>query len=352
MIFHIKSLKKIFFTLPLLLLVLLCVSCSLTQTPDKYTRSGFYFDTYISITLYDSSSEGEAYLDNAFSMCAMYEQSFSRTIEGSDIWNINHAKGSPVEVSEDTLLLLETALEYAVLSDGRIDPTIATVKDLWNFDGSSSDSSRLDDNTAATITSQLPDPDALAAACTHVDYRNILIDHENGTVTLSDPDTMLDLGFIAKGYIADRIKAYLVSQGIKHAIIDLGGNVLCIGDKPDGSAYRIGIRYPFGASTDMITSLSCIDQSIVTSGNYERCFFIDDQIYHHILDTANGYPVTNELLSVTILSPSSVQGDALSTLCYTYGLEDGMALIESLEDVEAIFVTEDYELHYSSGIAH
>ncbi len=343
MISHIKPLKKIFFILSLLFLPILCAGCSLKQTPEKLSRSGFYFDTYITITLYDSSGNGEAYLDNAFSMCATYEQTFSRTIEGSDIWNLNHANAQPVKVSEDTFLLLECALEYALLSDGRIDPTIATITELWNFNSTVS-------GTQTDSVSQLPDETSLAVACSHVDYQNIILDYENRTVTLADPDAMLDLGFIAKGYIADHIKEYLVSQGIEHGIIDLGGNVLCIGSKPDNSAYRIGIRYPFGSSSDMITSLSCTDQSIVTSGNYERYFELDGQIYHHILDTSTGYPIQNELLSVTILSPTSVEGDALSTLCYIYGLKDGMALIETLPDVEAIFVTDDYELHYSSGL--
>ncbi len=343
MLSHIKPIKKIFFTLPLLFLTFFCAGCSLKQPPEKLSQSGFYFDTYITITLYDDSGNGDAYLDNAFSMCAAYEQTFSRTVEGSDIWTLNHADGQPVKVSEDTFLLLETALEYAVLSNGRIDPTIAAATTLWDFDAT-------DAGTQTDADSLLPDDASLAAACTHVNYQNIVLDYENRTVTLTDPDAMLDLGFIAKGYIADHIKDYLVSQGIRHGIIDLGGNVLCIGNKPDGSAYRIGIRYPFGTASDMITSLSCTDQSIVTSGNYERYFELDGLIYHHILDTATGYPVQNELLSVTILSPSSVQGDALSTLCYIYGLDEGMALIESLSNVEAIFVTDDYQLHYSSGL--
>lgn len=341
MIISRKIIKKIFFCMLLLLLPLLSVSCSLNRTPPKYTESGFYFDTYITITLYDNSGNADTYLEHAFSMCDNYEQLFSRTIEGSDIWNINHAGGTPVKVSADTLVLIKTALEYATLSEGRIDPTIAAATSLWNFDttGSGSDKAPF-----------LPDAASLADACTHVDYRNVIIDSENQTITLTDSESMLDLGFIAKGYIADRIKEYLVSQGIEHGIIDLGGNILCIGEKPDGSAYRIGIRYPFGATSEMITSLSCKDQSIVTSGNYERYFELDGQIYHHILDTATGYPIQNRLLSVTILSSSSVQGDALSTLCYIYGLTDGMTLIESLPDVEAIFITDDYQLHYSSGL--
>ncbi|MGN1160148.1 MAG: FAD:protein FMN transferase [Lachnospiraceae bacterium] len=332
-----RTFKKIV-SIPLLLfLCLACVGCAQSHT-EKTSRSGFYFDTVITLTIYDPPADSENILDNAFLLCESYEQKFSRTLQGSDIKNINDAAGHPVAVSEDTIFLLETALYYAELSNGLIDPTIAPVKDLWNFSADSN----------ATVP---PDSDALTQACSHIDYHHVVLDKDTNTVTLTDPAAGLDLGFIAKGYIADRLKEYLLAQGIKHAIIDLGGNILCIGSKPDGSAYRVGIRYPFGSASDMITSLSCSDQSIVTSGIYERYFYLDDVIYHHILDTKTGYPVRNNLLSVTILSPSSVQGDALSTLCYIYGLEDGMALVESLEDVEAVFITDDYELHSSSGLA-
>lgn len=326
--------KKIFLISGLLLLCITCMGCSKAQMQEKTSRSGFYFDTVITLTIYGPVRDSEAILDDAFLLCESYEQTFSRTLDGSDIKNINDAAGQSVTVSRDTVCLLEAALYYAELSDGKIDPTIAPVKDLWNFDDSA-----------------LPDSDALAAACSHVDYHHVVLNKETNTVTLTDPDAKLDLGFIAKGYIADRLKDYLLSQGVAHAVIDLGGNVLCIGSRPDGSAYRVGIRYPFGDASDIITALSCSDKSIVTSGIYERCFTLDDMIYHHILDTGTGYPVRNNLLSVTILSSSSVQGDALSTLCYIYGLEDGMALIESLDDVEAVFITDDYQLHYSSGLA-
>lgn len=329
-----RTQKKIFLLPLLLLLCIACTGCSETQMQEKTSRSGFYFDTVITLTIYGSVKDSEAILEDAFLLCESYDQTFSRTLDGSDVKNINDAAGQPVTVSQDTIRLLETALYYAELSDGKIDPTIAPVKDLWDFSSST-----------------LPDSNALAAACSHVDYHHVILDKETNTVTLTDPDAKLDLGFIAKGYIADRLKEYLLSQGVTHAVIDLGGNVLCIGGKPDGSAYRIGIRYPFGEASDIITALSCSDKSIVTSGIYERYFTLDNTIYHHILDTETGYPVRNNLLSVTILSSTSVQGDALSTLCYIYGLEDGMKLVESLDDVEAIFITDDYKLHYSSGLA-
>lgn len=310
--------------------------CGFSQEYEAASKSGFYFDTFITLTIYDTGSDSTRILDQAFSLCETYEHLFSRTLEGSDINRINHAGSTPVVVSDETIDLLDTALYYAELSGGKIDPTIAPVKDLWNFDNKEQ--------------AALPDQSQLKAACSHVDYHNVVIDKDAHTVTLSDPDARLDLGFIAKGYIADKLKEYLLSEGVAHAIIDLGGNILCVGTKPDNTAFRVGIRYPFKDTADMITSLSCVDQSIVTSGIYERYFELDGTIYHHILDPETGYPIQNNLLSVTILSETSVEGDALSTLCYILGLSDGMALIESLDHTEAIFITDDDSLHYSSGL--
>ena len=132
--------------------------------------------------------------------------------------------------------------------------------------------------------------------------------------------------------------------------INLGGNVLALGAKTDGSAYTIGIQRPFGEENEAIASVSITDQTVVSSGVYERYFEVDGTRYHHILDTATGYPYDNGLLEVTIITGASVDGDGLSTTCFSLGLEDGMALVESLDATEAIFITDDYEVHTSSGM--
>ena len=132
--------------------------------------------------------------------------------------------------------------------------------------------------------------------------------------------------------------------------INLGGNVLALGAKTDGSAYTIGIQRPFGEENEAIVSVSITDQTVVSSGVYERYFEVDGTRYHHILDTATGYPYDNGLLEVTIITDASVDGDGLSTTWFSLGLEDGMALVESLDATEAIFITDDYEVHTSSGM--
>lgn len=323
-------------TIVLLVLSALCsflTSC--TQSAEPLSRTGFYFDTVIQITIYDSSKASA--LDGCFELAEKYENMLSTTRENSDIWRINHSKGAPVDVTADTAELLETALYYARLTDGRIDPTILPAASLWNFGSDQSPS--------------VPDAAALENALSHVDYHVVRIEEKSSSyvVTLDDPQSMIDLGFIAKGYIADRIKSYLLSKGITSACINLGGNVVTIGNKPDGSAFRIGIQEPFATEGTPIAVASLSDASLVSSGIYERYFYQDDVLYHHILDPATGYPVENDLAGVTILSPGSVEGDALSTTCYCLGLKDGMKLIESLEGVEAVFITKDNSLHYSSG---
>lgn len=309
--------------------------CAVSQEP--ISRSGFYFDTVIKITVYDSGKED--CLDGCMELAEKYEKLLSATVEGSDIWNINHSNGGPVVVSDDTITLLETAITYCDMTDGRIDLTIEAVSELWDFHGEKSDDVSAD---------RVPDLESIKSRLSHVDYHNLLID--GNTVMLNDPEACISLGFIAKGFIADKIKEYLLSQNVKSAIINLGGNLLAVGSKPDGTSFQFGIQKPFDTQGAIIASLPVSDSSLVSSGVYERYFYQNDVLYHHILNPYTGYPVQNNLLGVTILSDSSTMGDALSTSCFVLGLEEGMELIETLDGVEAVFITDDYELHYSSGL--
>lgn len=309
-------------------IILPLTGCGASQTP--IVRTGFYFDTVIRITVYDAKKE--ACLDACFELAKKYENMLSPTVEGSDIWKINHSNGEPVEVSDETAILLETALYYCDITNGLIDITIEPLNELWDFH----------------TNDQVPSGEAIAEALSHTDYNNLLI--EGNTVTLLDPKSSVSLGFIAKGFIADKMKEYLISQDINSAIIDLGGNLLAVGSKPDGTPFKFGIQKPFDEQGTPITSLSASDKSLVSSGVYERYFYQNDVLYHHILNPADGYPIRNNLLSVTILSDSSMTGDALSTSCFVLGLEDGTKLIETIDGVEAIFITDDYILHYSSGL--
>lgn len=316
--------KKTRKSLMLLLFPLLLSGCSL-KTQEPISKTGIYFNTVIQIDIYGSNDT--KLLDHCFEKCQTFEQTISRTIETSEIYQINHAKGSSVKVSDITLELIQKGIEYGDLTNGKFDITIAPLMDLWDFKNN---------------TGNIPNNNDIKEALSHVNYKNIVID--GNKVSLTDPNAAIDLGGIAKGYMADYLKDYLISEGTESALINLGGNILTIGTKPDGTPFNLGIQKPFGRQGTAITSVKTTDSSVVSSGVYERYFEVDDTLYHHIIDTTTGYPCENGLLGVTILSKASVDGDALSTSCFVLGLEEAKKLIESLDNVDAIFITEDYKL--------
>lgn len=322
--------KQLVFFICLALSCLTFCGCQSSKT-NPLSKSGVYLDTVITVTLYET--EEESILDHCLSLCESYEALFSRTMEGSDVYRINHADGQPTQVNSETAQLIEKAISYSNISDGAFDCTIAPLSSLWDFKNN---------------PGQVPSQEEIEAARSLVDYRTIQV--SQNTVTLKNPGAAIDLGGIAKGYIADRLKDYLTSQGITSALINLGGNVLTIGSKPDGSPWNIGIQKPFDERNTSIASLKVTDQSLVTSGIYERYFTVGQTVYHHLLDPATGYPADTGLSSVTILSDDSIDGDALSTSCFVLGIDKGMELIESLPGVEALFVTSEDELLYSSGL--
>ncbi|MBQ6374098.1 MAG: FAD:protein FMN transferase [Clostridia bacterium] len=294
----------------------------------KETSVGFYLDTVITLTAY---VEDVAVLNDALAECGRYEDLLSRTKEGSDVWRINHAEGAAVRVSDETIEILRTAQSVSELSGGTFDVTIAPVSTLWNF---------------TTEPMEVPDAEAIAEAAGFVDYRKISIDGND--ITLPD-GMMIDLGGIAKGWIADAVKHYLEERGVKSGILSFGGNIVAIGVKPDGTPWKVGIQDIDRPTGSYMLVAQNFGGSTVTSGIYERGFESDGVYYHHILDPDTGWPVQNELASVTIFSESSMWGDALATAAFSLGTEAGLQLIESLDGIEAVFIARDRKATYSSG---
>lgn len=311
-----------------------CQNTSLKKSSgEPIQRTDFLLNTFIDIKIYDSGDT--TILDDAMAICKDYESRFSRTIETSEIYKINHRgpDEQTFRLSDETADLLETALHYCEISDGSFDITVEPASSLWDFTGDEA---------------VIPDAAKIREAVQKVGYENLLL--EGNTLTFLSPDTRIDLGAIAKGYIADRIKDYLIESGVNSAVINLGGNVLCIGTKPDGSPFKIGLQKPFAERSETFAITEINDMSVVTSGVYERHFEIDGKNYHHILDPETGYPYDNGLISVTILSESSADGDGLSTTCFSLGLEKGMELLDSLDGVYGCFIDEDYNIYYSEGM--
>lgn len=316
------------------LLIFCCIfliGCA-SENTTPISISEFKLNTIVTITIYDS--QNTQLLEECMAICDRYELLFSRTNPESELYRLNHRElnslNGTYNLSSDTAALIEKGLEYSRLSDGAFDITVAPLSDLWNFTSSSP---------------KAPDAGRLQSVLPLVDYKNIEL--RGQSFRFLQDKTALDLGAVAKGFIADEIKAYLTSQGVNSAMINLGGNVLCVGNKPDGTAFKIGIQKPFADRNETIATMEITDKSVVSSGIYERFFEENQRLYHHLLNPKTGYPYNNGLISVTIISDLSVDGDGLSTACFALGLEKGMALIESLPQTDAIFITEDYEMHYS-----
>lgn len=290
--------------------------------------------TVCTIHIYDSTDY--SVLNECFALISEYEKRFSRTLEGTEIYQINHSKETSFEVSDQVKDILEVGLYYGALSGGALDVSIAPVSSLWDFSG-------LEHKTS------VPKASDIAAALPLVNYQDISLN--GNTLTFAKEGMQLELGAVAKGYIADRVKEFLISRGVTSAIINLGGNVLLVGEKPDKTAFNVGIQKPFEDRDSVVVAISELkDCSMVSSGIYERYFYdTDGNFYHHILNPKTGYPCDTDLLQVTIISKDSATGDALSTSCFALGLEKGMELIHSLTDVYAVFITSDGMLHFSDG---
>ena len=286
-----------------------------SQEPEQLTTTLFVFDTVVTLTATCSQETLDALADR----CQYFESIFSRTIETSDIGRINAAGGEPVEVAPETVDIIEKALRYCEESDGRFDITIGAVSSLWDFK-----------------EGVLPEAEAIARAVQHVDYTNVQVD--GTTVTLADPESKLDLGGIAKGYIADDLCRMLVESGCASGVVNLGGNVKTVGTKPDGSEWHVGIQDPNDVTGTVVAAVYSQDTSVVTSGLYERQFEKDGERYWHILDPKTGYPVQTDLVSATIISAASIDGDGYTKPLFMMGHDEALAWLNEKDGIEGLVV--------------
>jgi thiamine biosynthesis lipoprotein len=319
------------------IITLLVAFASCTAPKEEViSKNDFLLDTVVNIKLYDVDKEAETLIDESFELIGQLEEILSVHVEGSDLDKLrdNAGKG-PVEVSDYTMEVVESSLMYSDVTNGRFDITSGTLIDLWKIN---------------PPEGYLPTKEEISEAQKHIDYRKLIINEEENTIELLSEGLIPNLGAIAKGYIADQVKKLLTSNGIEHGIINLGGNVLLIGDKPVDQAFRIGVQDPDAPRNSYIGVISAKDKSIVSSGDYERYFEQDGIRYHHILDPFTGYPTENEIRQVSIVSENSVDGDALSTVVFLMGLEKGLEIINSMENIEAVFVTKDHKLIVTQGL--
>lgn len=346
--------------------------------------SFFLFNTQVHMHAYgdaaadpDATARLDAALVAARDRCLFFERAFSRTRDDSDIARAHAASPNAVPVSPQTARLVRQALGYCERSRGKFDITMGTVTSLWNFH-----------------TGEVPSRLALARALPHVDYRHIVLDEEPlgkdspvqgsldddalnaGTsrapssnvpsskssqpaLAITDPHTILDLGGVAKGYIADDLADLFIAHGVGRFVINLGGNVVVRGGRPAdasarppvaaGSPWRIGIINPLDPAHNRAI-VDMADGSVVTSGIHERRFTKGGVTYHHILDPATGMPAKTDLTSATIIAPRSMDCDGYSTTALMLGARDAIDFVESLPGIEAVLIDEADQVWWTSGI--
>jgi thiamine biosynthesis lipoprotein len=282
---------------------------------------------------------GTGIVDPNSKAAAVFKSATEALVSG--VVAINRKAGfESVKVRADLIELLETALHYAELSGGAFDPTIGPLVRLWGI---------------GTDSPRVPDEEEIAQALELVNWRDLIIDREPGTAFLRREGMALDLGAIAKGYAGDEALRIAREDKVKRAVIDLGGNIVTLGGREQKGKttlpWRIGIQNPSMGRGSYIGIVPVNDMSVVTSGVYERHFESGGKSYHHLLSTANGYPVENGLLSATIVTRSSTAADALSTAVFTLGFERGKAVIDSIPGAEAIFVFNDRSIRITGGLA-
>ena len=312
-----------------------CNSGASKESNTPLSRTEFLLGTVTTISLYDHQSEET--LDLAIEKLKELEDTLSINKTGTLIDEINDAAGiHPVVVDENTYDIIEKGLFYSELTNGAFDITVGPIVKLWNI---------------GFPEARIPSPTEIEDALPLVGFDKVTLNPEDLSVYLTEPGMRLDLGGIGKGYAADEIAKLLRQEGVEHAIIDLGGNVYTLGNKPGNQLWTVGVQDPFNPRGKIIGRLKTENKSIVTSGIYER--FIEDEAghkYHHILNPKTGYPYENQIAGVTIVSDYSTDGDALSTAVFAMGIEEGLAFVEDLEGVDAIFITLDSKVYVTDGL--
>ena len=319
--------KTIFLKLSLLLFL---TSCS----QNEASRFEFALGTFCTITLFE---QGQASIyNNIFTRLNEIENLMSVNILSSDISRVNAAAGiEHIQVHEETFKVIERAVFFARLSGGAFDPSVGPLVSLWNI---------------GKDNQQVPSRNEIEKILPLINWRNIELDKNSNSVYLKVKGMALDLGAIAKGYAADESVKIIKRSNTPRAIIDLGGNIVVLGEKKDKSLWKVGIQNPEKDRGETIGYVQIPEKTVVTSGVYERFFEENGNRYHHIFNPSNGYPAHNGLLSVTLITDVSMDADALSTAVFVLGYNEGIKLLNFFPGTEAVFIFEDKSIITTQGI--
>lgn len=298
---------------------------------DKESRKLLALDTVIDITVYDSPGEDvfttiEDWLD-------LYENRFSTTIADSEISNLNNNRGTFQTVTPETFNLLKRAVQATEATNGAFDIAVYPIVKAWGF---------------TTDEYRVPSAEELSRLIMFTDSRKIQFNDENFSVRLLS-DMQIDLGGIAKGYIAMKLAEKIEQKGVTSALISLGGNIQAIGSKPDGSAWQVGIQHP-DYDNRYIGVLSINNEAAITSGAYQRYFEQDGKRYHHIIDPSTGAPSESDLLSVTVVTNDGTMGDAVSTAFFVMGSEKTKEFLDKNSQFNVVMLTKDYKVLVSEEL--
>ena len=305
-----------------------------SASEESASRTGFYFGAPCTVTLH--GNEVESVYREVFALLENLDGQLNVYSEESVVAELNrNAGGRPYQVTDDVYFVVKHGVAYSQLSEGAFDITIGPVVRLWGLAGESP---------------RVPASAELETALEAVDFQKVILLEQGKRIILEDPGMAIDLGGIAIGYAADRAAELITRKGRNHGLLNFGGGVVAIGDRPDGSSWRVAIQHPERTRGNSVGLIEVVDRSVVTTGKYERYFDEGGVRYHHILDTKTGYPVENGVVSVSIITDSSMKADALSTAVFALGPDAGLELINGFEGVEAIVIMENRKVLLTGGV--
>lgn len=313
-----------------------CAGCKKGEVivPDS-TRFDVDFnamDTYMTLTAYGKNAESG--LEKAKTRIQEVEGIFSVTDENSDIYKINHRETEQIAISDEVMNVLGEALTISERTSGNFDISIYPVLREWGF---------------TTGEYQVPEESVLQELLQKVDYTKISVDSDEKTVTLAD-GMEVDFGAIAKGYSGDMAVAALKEAEVTSALLNLGGNIQALGEKPDGSSWNVAIKDPVFTS-EYMGVLSVKDKAVITSGGYERYFEDrDGNTWSHIIDPSTGYSADSGTMSITIVGTSGMEADALSTAMYVSGIEKASEYWKTYGGFDMVIITKEEEVYVTEGI--
>ena len=297
------------------------------------------FDTYSTLTIYGSKEKTAPFFEEFNKLLKYYHKLLDPYNSYKDIINLktvnDTAKNIAITVPKELFDVIKYGIEMHKATNGKLNVAIGSVTSIWHkIREQASDS-------PSSIT--LPSQDTITEALTHININCIVLDENNFSIKFTDSKLSLDLGGIAKGYVASLLYKHLIALGCENFLINLGGNVVAAGKKPNGDLWTSAIENPFNDnSLGYNETLFLGNETLVTSGSYQRYFIHDGKSYSHIIDSSTGYP-PNLFASVTVKAPSNNSGlaDALSTALFCMSFEEGYALISSLDNTEALWILND-----------